>query len=542
MSHDKPEDSLTPRDVTILRPRPGAGRRAPPAPSSVVQSTQPIPAAPPPPAEQPARQPYFSAASSGSASAAATSLYTPAQAPASLSEFAAVGALPLVQAAVPLLALAGRLRGQIANANVESLRRQAIDEIRAFEQRAARAEVPAEDVLAARYALCTVIDEAVLNTPWGAQSDWSTQSLLVTFHRETAGGEKFFQILDRVSGEPRRYLALLELLYACLALGFEGKYRLDERGAARLAEVREQLFRSIEGLRDSVETELSPRWKGVEDRRNAVLRFVPLWVIAAACAVLLVGAYIFFDTRLAAASEPPSATLARVGLESLDPPAPAAPGTPTSGLRELLAPQIASGKVSVEESGERTLITLTASDLFASGSAGINANYEGLMHEVGGALNSVPGRVLVVGHTDDQPLHSFRFKDNYELSRARAAQVAELLRGSVTDGSRIEAAGKGSLEPRYQPAELPANRARNRRVESSTAGQAEDAVDPENPRRSAVHRARARRAAAVVCRALLRICGSQAAGERGRAARRHSRARRDLGCDPDDWPTAQHAG
>src|SRR6185437_12153314 len=101
-------------------------------------------------------------------------------------------------------------------ADFESLRRQAIQEIRGFEERARRAEVPAEDILAARYALCTAIDEAVLNTPWGAQSDWSGHSLLVTFHREAAGGEKFFQILDRVSKEPQRYLALLELLYVCL--------------------------------------------------------------------------------------------------------------------------------------------------------------------------------------------------------------------------------------------------------------------------------------------------------------------------------------
>jgi len=384
---------------------------------------------------------------------------------ASLSEFTATGVNPLVQAAAPLLVLAGRLRGQIANADVESLRRQAIQEIHTFEERARRAEVPAEDVLAARYALCTVIDEAVLNTPWGAQSDWSTQSLLVTFHREAAGGEKFFQILDRVSGEPQRYLALLELLYVCLALGFEGKYRLDERGAARLQEVRESLYRRLEGLRDHVEPELSPRWKGVEDRRNAVLRFVPLWVVAAACAVLLVGAYIYFDSKLGTVAEPVNAALARVGLESLDPVVPAAPGAPTSGLRELLAQQIASGRLSVEEAGERTLITVTAADLFASGSASVNDRYDTLLHEVGRALNSVPGRVLVVGHTDDQPLRSFRFKDNYELSRARALQVAEALRAVVKDGSRIEAAGKGALEPRYQPPDLPANRARNRRVE-----------------------------------------------------------------------------
>lgn len=382
-----------------------------------------------------------------------------------MGELASVGQLPLVEAAVPLLALAGRLRGQIANADVESLRRQAVQEIRTFEDRARRAEIPAEDILAARYALCTVLDEAVLNTPWGAQSDWSTQSLLVTFHREAAGGEKFFQILDRVSADPKRYLALLELLYVCLALGFEGKYRLDDRGAGKLQDVREQLFRRIESQREGVEPELSPRWKGVEDRRNAVLRFIPLWVVAAACAVVLAGAYIYFDTRLGTGAEPVSAALARIGLESLDPVTPAAPDAPTSGLRELLAMQIASGRVSVEEAGERTLITLTAPDLFASGSANINASYDSLVHDVGRALNSVPGRILVVGHTDDQPLRSLRFKDNYELSRARAVQVTDLIRSVVTDGSRIETAGKGSLEPRYQPVNLPENRARNRRVE-----------------------------------------------------------------------------
>ncbi|MEJ0035897.1 MAG: type IVB secretion system protein IcmH/DotU [Gammaproteobacteria bacterium] len=440
------DDGLTPRDVTILRPRPGAGRRPmPAAPTSPPPAPAPIlPQGYVPPPAAPTGRDYSVGAS--------------------LDELATGVATPLVQAAVPLLALAGRLRGQIANADVESLRRQAMQEIRTFEERARRADVAAEDVLAARYALCTVLDEAVLNTPWGAQSDWSTQSLLVTFHREAAGGEKFFQILERVSGEPRRYRALLELLYVCLALGFEGKYRLDDRGAAHLAEVREALYRRIEGVRESVEPELSPRWKGVEDRRNAVLRFVPLWVVAAACAVLLVGAYIYFDARLGAEAEPVSAALARVGLESFEAP-PVAAAAPTSGLRELLAPQISSGRVSVEETGDRTLITLTVTDLFASGSGTVNSGYESLVREVGRALESVPGRVLVIGHTDDQPLRSFRFKDNYELSRARALQVAGLLRSVVKDGSRIEAAGKGALEPRYQPVDQPANRARNRRVE-----------------------------------------------------------------------------
>ena len=110
-------------------------------------------------------------------------------------------------------------------------------------------------------------------------------------------------------------------------------------------------------------------------------------------------------------------------------------------------------------------ITLTVRDLFASGSAQVDSRYDALVNEVGVALSKVPGRILVIGHTDDQPLRSFRFKDNYELSRARAQHVADLIRAAVHDGARIEVAGKGSLEPRYQPVNTPENRARNRRVE-----------------------------------------------------------------------------
>jgi type VI secretion system protein ImpK len=448
-----PDDPLAPRDVTILRPRPGVGRKPAPPPQSP----------PPPLPAQPSVQPQPAAYAPAPSPLPPAQFAAPAQVE-SLAQLPGVAVNPLVQAAVPLLLLAGRLRGQIAPADVEGLRRQAIQEIGAFEERARRAEIPAEDVLAARYALCTVVDEAVLNTPWGAQGGWASQSLLVTFHREASGGEKFFQILDRVSGEPQRYLALLELLYTCLALGFEGKYRLDPQGAARLAEIRQTLYSRIGGLRDGVEPELSPRWKGVEDRRNAVLRFVPLWIVAAACAVVLLGGYLYFDSQLRAKADPVNAALAGVGLESFDAPTVAAP-MPASGLRELLSAQIASGQIYFDEAGGRTAITLAVPDLFASGSTQINDRYATLVHEIGAALNKVPGRVVVIGHTDNQPLRSLRFKDNYELSRARAEQVAELLTRDIHTGGRIETAGKGALEPRFEPADLPENRARNRRVE-----------------------------------------------------------------------------
>jgi type VI secretion system protein ImpK len=389
---------------------------------------------------------------------------SPSAAPGpSVAEFVSTGRNPLLQAAGPLLVLAGRLRGQIANADVENLRRQCVQEVRDFEDRCRRASVADADILAARYALCTVLDEAVLNTPWGAQSGWAGQSLLVTFHREAQGGEKFFQLLERLLGEPQRYLALLELWYVCLSLGFEGRYRLDERGANRLADVRRDLYQRIEQLRGGAAPALSPHWTGVEDRRNAVLRLVPLWVVVAAAVAILIGAWLLFDSRLNDRSAPISAALANVGLQHLEAAAPASAAP--SGLATLLAPQIAQQLVAVDEQGARTSVTLTVPDLFASGSTRVNARFDSLVSAVGTALSAVPGRIIVIGHTDDQPVHSLQFQNNYELSQARAVAVAKLLQRQVTDASRLETIGKGDSDPLYQPPSLPQNRARNRRVE-----------------------------------------------------------------------------
>jgi type VI secretion system protein ImpK len=131
----------------------------------------------------------------------------------------------------------------------------------------------------------------------------------------------------------------------------------------------------------------------------------------------------------------------------------------------LLAQQIAEQLVSVDEQGGRTSITVTVPDLFASGSTRVNERFDSLVHAIGAALVNVPGRILVIGHTDDQPVHSLQFQSNYELSQARAVAMAKLLERDVTDASRFETIGKGDSDPLYRPANLPQNRARNRRVQ-----------------------------------------------------------------------------
>ena len=152
-------------------------------------------------------------------------------------------------------------RASLSSLDIPDLRRQALEDIRSFEDRARAAGIPNEIVLAARYVLCATVDEAVMSTPGGSQSEWAQNPLLVALHREAWGGEKFFEMLDRIARDPGRHIDLMELQYVSLALGFMGKYHTMDRGHERLAEVRAGLYRTIRSQRGKPPSELALRWK-----------------------------------------------------------------------------------------------------------------------------------------------------------------------------------------------------------------------------------------------------------------------------------------
>ncbi|QDD90585.1 type IVB secretion system protein IcmH/DotU [Pseudomonas oryzihabitans] len=186
---------------------------------------------------------------------------------------------PLVGAAAPLLSDVVRLRQSYTAEDLHVLKERLAATLRRFEQRALAEGMDSGEVMAARYALCTTVDEAVVTTPWGNAGDWSQVSLLSSFHNETFGGEKFFLLLERLSRNPAKHLALLELLYLCLALGFEGKYRVLPRGMLELEAIRDSLYRQIRQLRGDVPRELSPHWQGLDARPRRLVRLVPWWLV-----------------------------------------------------------------------------------------------------------------------------------------------------------------------------------------------------------------------------------------------------------------------
>ncbi|HEU4926668.1 MAG TPA: type IVB secretion system protein IcmH/DotU [Vicinamibacterales bacterium] len=424
------DDPFVPADPT-QRPRPGAGRRG----------THESTISPRPSVTRP---------------------YEGDPLPPSARAFLGLGLNPLVQAASPILLLIGGLRSSTSSTDVSGLRRHALDEIRRFEENAQRAGVRNEIVLAARYALCAGLDESVLSTPWGAQSEWAQHPLLVALHREAWGGEKFFEMLDRISVDPARHIDLMELQYLILALGFTGKYQMLERGHEQLADLQQALYRKIRAERGHPPSELALQWRGLEDQRNRLIRYVPWWVVAVAALTILAVTFGMFYTWLAQLADPIHAKLAQVGIgEPQIPPSPPPPG-PT--LKQLLKPDEDAGALTVTESGRRSVVTMRGSDLFPSGSADVNPAYEATLQHVAAALNKVRGAVTIVGHTDNQPIKSLRYASNYDLSRERALNVSNVLKRTLDSSMNPAVTGRGPSQPVAEGSD-PDSRARNRRVE-----------------------------------------------------------------------------
>lgn len=122
----------------------------------------------------------------------------------------------------------------LVSPSIKELEEQAIDLLNQYNTRLTGTQINQNERKLAHYCLCAAIDEAVLSTDWGAQSTWTQQGLLTLFHQERNGGERFYQILYSQLSSKEPNLALLELLYLLLNLGFEGKLFSDPNKIEKL--------------------------------------------------------------------------------------------------------------------------------------------------------------------------------------------------------------------------------------------------------------------------------------------------------------------
>lgn len=389
----------------------------------------------------------------------------------------AVGRSPLLAAAAPLLATAIRIGERGSHPEPEQLRLSMIDAVREFEARALATGLDTRSLRAARYALCATIDDLVLSTPWGSHSSWTGQSLTSTFHNEVFGGERFFEILEQMQHDLGRHAEVVELMYLCTSLGFEGRYRVMSRGIAALTELRDGVYRTIRQRTGDFERDLSPHWRGVPAAHKPLSQSIPLWAIALGTVAAACLIYLGFNFSLAGASDvafaqlaglPPKGTIEvpRTAAKPVPPPPPAPIpiALASHSVHKFLEPEIKEGLVQVFEDAQAATVRLLNRNMFPSGEATLNPSYLPLIARIGQALEGEPGEVIVNGFTDNQPIRTVRFPSNFQLSQARADSVAKLLASHLSKPGRVHAEGKGDSDP-IAPNNTPEGRQQNRRTD-----------------------------------------------------------------------------
>lgn len=213
-------------------------------------------------------------------------------------EISTNGTNKLLEAAMPMLGASIRLRGMRRCNSVEALHGQVVIEIQSFERMVETAGYDSATVIAARYILCAVVDEAVLSTHWGADSMWSERPLLSVYHNETWGGEKVFAILERVMAESHRFFDLMELIYYALSLGFEGKYHVQHNGQARLDQLLETIYKKIEKHRGDPPKRLTEPEPRIASSAHTLSWRLPFWAYPVIALVALVFIHQAFDIPL----------------------------------------------------------------------------------------------------------------------------------------------------------------------------------------------------------------------------------------------------
>ena len=372
------------------------------------------------------------------------------------------GLNPLVSLANRLLLVVTQLRATRHVVDPVALRNALAQGVRDFVAQAASAGIASERVMAARYVLCTMIDEAAADTPWGGSGVWAGNSLLAMFHNETWGGEKVFQLMARLAEKPDANRDLLELIYAALVLGFEGRYRVIDNGRAQLEAVRDKLAQILRQQRGDHSPALAQHWQGQTARRRVALSWLPLAAITALAALVLVAVHVGLSTSLSDKSDPVFSQIQ--GLRLPPPVLTMAQAAPKPRLAQFMAPDIKAGLVAVRDEVDRSVVTIRGDGLFAPASATLIPEREALMGRIADALALVGGQVLVTGHTDSSPMRSARFPSNWHLSEERAGTVRNLLIARKVPAERIQAEGRADSEPLVAN-DTAANRTLNRRVE-----------------------------------------------------------------------------
>ena len=162
------------------------------------------------------------------------------------------------------------------------LQRRVLGLFETMMQNGREARIPEQDMIDAKFALAAFADEVIYNSSWPGKTQWLSNPLQLQFFQINTAGDTFFNNLDNLHGQRGR-AHVAQIYFLCLALGFQGKYRLRHQ---------EQLGAIAEGLGNFVALSegggeiLAPNAERKDAGGGAVRRELPFVAIAAGFFVL----------------------------------------------------------------------------------------------------------------------------------------------------------------------------------------------------------------------------------------------------------------
>ncbi len=134
-------------------------------------------------------------------------------------------------------------------------------------------------------------------------------------------------------------------------------------------------------------------------------------------------------------------------------------------LSRELSEEIRLGKIELRLESRGLVVSLRQAAFFPSGEDAIDPAMHPSIEKIARVIDTLPNPVRLEGHTDSVPIHTARFRSNWELSAARAIAMMDLLADRFGIAKeRLAIAGYADTVP-AESNETESGRAHNRRVD-----------------------------------------------------------------------------
>ena len=368
---------------------------------------------------------------------------------------------PIIGVGAPLLWFIS----QISNANqpgdIAGLKTHILTEIRRFETVSLGLGFNSVHVRLAKFTLCAAIDDLVLNTDWGMNSIWSSNSLMSLVYKETDSGSKFFEIMDFICKDVDNYIDIIELMLLCIIFGFTGKFRIIIGGDNQLSELRNNIYAIIRRHRPPYETNLSISWQNIPLAHKPVPSSRPALWLAAGCLTLLIITYASLSLFLRSDSD---VIIARLNdltrhIDKINVPISADPFSNmpkelpkpvnNTDLLTRLATALKpfSNELRLAEANDIVRIRIIDPEFFSPGKVLVNPIALHILTAIAAAIDHENIRIEIVGHADNTPTNPQAKMNNQILSELRAKSVAGRLMQYLTVKKTISTRGVGDNQP-----------------------------------------------------------------------------------------------